>query len=86
MIFPNKNTDPNLSIINVMYYVLEILMNNGAAPVSEIRNYVEHSISDDALPLVEPAINLLFILGKVEYNSEIDSIYYLSSKASRKTA
>lgn len=86
MIFPNKNTDPNLSIINSMYFVLELLMSSGAATVREVREYVELNISDDALPLVEPSIDLLFLLGKVQYNADIDSLYFILEQSRRKTA
>lgn len=86
MIFPNKNTDPNLSIVNTMYYILELLMSSGASTISEIRDYVELNISDDALPLVEPSINILFLLGKAQYNADIDSLYYISPGSKRKIA
>lgn len=80
MIFPNKNTDPNLSIINVMYWIINYLVESGASAVDDLRNVLSSKISEDALPLLSPALDVLFLLGKVDYNMDMDVIYLTSMK------
>ena len=80
MIFPNKNTDPNLSVINAMCFILEFLMNSGQSTITELKNYIATEISEDVLPLFEPAIDVLFLLGKIEYDSRLDAVYLTYQK------
>jgi hypothetical protein len=77
MIFPTKYTDPNLSLINSVYYIMKFLMESGTASVSELLDALTNSLTEDSRPLFEPSINLIFILGKIEYLDSLDSFRYI---------
>ncbi len=77
MIKPHKYLDLNLSVINLGGIVLSIMQNDVLLKYDELLNKVLLARGEAAKELFLPTLSFLYILGKVEYKKEIDSIELL---------
>lgn len=76
MLRPNKHSHPDSTPINVAVMLLARLKKKRIDEFESLRVYAKKSVKGgDALFI--PAINLLYLLGLIEYLSKTDSIEYI---------
>jgi hypothetical protein len=73
---PNKNTHPDLTIIAVSSFLVKRLKKNQLETITELKNAIVDSNKDSG-PLLEPSLQLLFLLGLIEYHNKNDLIEYI---------
>ena len=74
MIQPTKYLDPDTSIIAVSTEVLEALRKQPALKYDELQGVVQSSLPDGARFNFPLALDLLYLLGLVDYFDDSDSI------------
>lgn len=75
MLRPNKHSHPDRTVINVAMLVTARLQARRLEPYDALRAYVRRSVSGGDF-LFLPALNLLYILGLVDYRQKTDSFEY----------
>lgn len=75
---PNKNADPDLTIMATSTFLLKKLKKNQFEKITELRLALMEN-NKNAVALLEPSLELLFILGLVEYHPKNDLIEYTGS-------
>ncbi len=76
---PSKHSHPDRTVINVVHLLLPRLRSKRIEEFDELRGFVKKSVkSGESLFL--PALNVLYILGLIEYRRKTDSIEYLGPK------
>lgn len=75
---PNKNADPDLTIMATSALLLKELKKNQFEKITDLRLLLmEHN--KNTVALLEPSLEFLFILGLVEYHPKNDLIEYTGS-------
>lgn len=74
MITPNKYLDLKLSIINVSALIIKPLQKINILSYEELENEVSKQLGKEVKHIFPYALNFLFLLDKIEYNANIDSI------------
>jgi hypothetical protein len=77
MIAPHKYLDLNLSVLNLGGVILNLLKEEEIMKYSELLNRVVLLRGENAKEVFIPAVSFLYLLGKVEYYSDNDTIEYL---------
>jgi hypothetical protein len=77
MIKPNKYTDPNCTSIEVIALVLSSLKANGQMKFDELYDLVITNKGSRAKDIFIGSLNVLFLLGKLEYVERLDIIGYI---------
>jgi len=77
MIAPHKYLDLNLSILNLGGIILNILKEDEALKWDELLNRVMLLRGGNAKEVFIPTLSFLYILGKIEYQQEIDTIEFV---------
>ncbi|MFD1449521.1 ABC-three component system middle component 8 [Oceanobacillus sojae] len=73
MLRPDKFTELNRSLIYVVALLIKLFKENDyKCSYGKLYNDLEKQIGDDALYLFLPAIDFLFLLGRVDYDIESD--------------
>ena len=76
MLRPTKHSHPDRTVVNVALLLLTRLRKRRLDNYSALRSYAKKGVaSGDVLFL--PALNLLFILGLIEYRPKTDAIEYV---------
>lgn len=76
MLRPTKHSHPDRTIVNASLLVLVRLRKQRIVDYGALRGYVKKGITGgDALFL--PALNLLFLLGLIDYHPKTDAIEYI---------
>lgn len=78
MIRPTKYMQVQTCSLRVAAIILANTRRLSAVPLAEIEDYVAHALGEPARVNVHPAINLLYLLGVIEYDSDADALVYLS--------
>lgn len=76
MIRPTKHSDPRKTALPVAGIILQRLRRYRTESLAELRHFVRKK-SLDADVLFVPAVDLLFLLGLVEYHPKTDSFEYV---------
>ena len=76
MLRPNKHSDPQLTVLPIAGELLKKLRSKRSCTVADLRKHVE-GIGTDRIPLLEPSIAVLYLLGLVEYRRKTDSMEYV---------
>ena len=76
MIRPAKHMDVNTCVLSVAASILSELQRTTAIPLDELDETIQTRISSIARLNFIPALNLLFLLGGIEYDDEADAIVY----------
>lgn len=76
MIRPNKHSHPDKTVIAASTVILRRLRNKRTETFDELRRCLA-KYDADSVSLFFPAVNLLFLLGLVEYRSKNDSFEYV---------
>ncbi|MFC0561939.1 ABC-three component system middle component 8 [Halalkalibacter alkalisediminis] len=73
MLRPDKFTDLNRSLIFAVALLIKVFKENDyKCGYGNLYNALEKQIGDDALYLFLPAVDFLFLLGRVDYDIESD--------------
>jgi len=76
MLRPSKHSHPDKTVINVALLLISRLRHRRLDGYDSLRSYVKKTVlGGDVLFLA--ALNLLFLLGLIEYRPKTDSIEYL---------
>ena len=76
MLRPSKHAHPDRTVLNVAMLLLAHLRARRVAQYDALRTYVRRQVAgSDALFL--PALNLMFLLGLIEYRPKTDAVEYV---------
>lgn len=74
MISPHKYLDLDLSVINLGGVILKVLLEHEVIKYDELLDKVLLATGESAKEVFVPTLSFLYVVGKIEYNREIDSI------------
>ena len=77
MITPHKYLNLNLSVLNLGGLILTILKEDSAIKYSELLDKVILARGINAKEVFIPTLSFLYLLGKIEYQKEIDTIEFI---------
>lgn len=77
MIAPHKYLDLNLSLLNLGGLILNIIKEEGAIKYDELLDKVILARGNTAKDVFIPTLSFLYILGKIEYKKDIDTIEFI---------
>lgn len=75
---PNKHSNPNQTVIAVAALVLKTLRKRGVEQYDVLSDIVESRIESGKF-LFLPALNLLYLLGAIDYHKKSDVFEYLGT-------
>ncbi len=73
---PNKHSNPDQTVIAAAALILKTLRKRGAEQYDILRDIVEGKIENGKF-LFLPALNLLYLLGAIDYHKKADVFEYL---------
>jgi hypothetical protein len=76
MLRPTKHSHPDCTVVNVALLLLTHLRKRRLDGYSTLRVYAKKAVAGGDV-LFLPAINLLFLLGLIEYRPKTDAIEYV---------
>jgi hypothetical protein len=76
MLRPSKHSHPDRTVINVSILLLGRLKARRLEDYAALKNFVKKNVSGGDV-LFLPAINLLYLLGLVDYRPKTDAFEYL---------
>ena len=77
MIKPGKYTDLNCTTIEVISIVLQAVKANGAMKFDELYDLIILKKGNRSKDIFISSLNILFLLGKLNYIEKLDSIGYI---------
>ena len=77
MIEPTKHLDLELSVLRVSALVLKELMKKRIVKHDELMRKLVDMTNDDVKLTLMPALNFLYIIGRIEYHQKTDSFEYI---------
>jgi hypothetical protein len=78
MLRPSKHSHPDRTVINVAMLLLTRLKSRRVEEYDVLKKYVKKNVSGGDV-LFLPALNLLYLLGVIDYRPKIDAVEYQSS-------
>ena len=75
---PNKHSNPDQTIIGVAALILKTLRKSGVEKYDNLEELVDEKI-DGGKYLFLPALNLLYLLGAVDYHKKADAFEYVGA-------
>ena len=84
MLRPSKHTDLNTCILNVGSLILKQLAKYGPTKYDDIVMNLKEELGDNARFQVGPSLNLLYILGLIEYDQNSDTVFRENSSIGEK--
>ncbi|PCI40857.1 MAG: hypothetical protein COB46_06030 [Rhodospirillaceae bacterium] len=79
MLRPSKHSHPDLTVMNMAYVLLSRLRKARSAGYSDLFRYATKS-HPNGETLFLPSLNLLFLLGLVQYHPKGDRLEYVGVK------
>ena len=79
MIKPTKHSHPDKTIIYVSFIMLKELRKKRVISYSDLFQLIKDKVTSGEF-LFMPTLNLLFLLGLIEYRAKTDSIEYIEKK------
>lgn len=76
MLAPTKHSHPDRTVVNVALLLLERLRARRVEGYDQLRRYVRNAVIGGDV-LLMPALNLLYVLGLVEYRAKTDALEYV---------
>ena len=76
MIRPNKHSHPDKTLVSASTVLLRRLRKKRSESFDDLRQWLVKKESD-AVGLFLPAVNLLFMLGLIEYRKKNDTFEYI---------
>lgn len=77
MIVPTKHLDLDRSLLRVSSEVLRFMKKKRIASYPAVVQFVKSKIGDDGDIVIGPALNFLFLIGRLEYRIKTDAFEYL---------
>ena len=77
MITPEKHLNLDACVLRSGAVILSTLRKNRIVALPKLREDLEKAVGVDAEFLFMPAVNFLFLLGRIEYHPSTDSFEYL---------
>lgn len=77
MISAHKYLDLNLSLLNLGGVILNIIKEDNAVKYDELLEKVILARGINAKEVFIPALSFLYLLGKIEYQKDIDTIEFI---------
>ena len=78
MIKPTKHMDLNTCVLSVAASILVELQRTKAIPLDELDEAIQARIDATAQLNFIPALNMLYLLGSIDYDTEADAIVLLA--------
>jgi len=75
---PNKHSNPDQTIIGVAALLLKTLSKSGVEKYDDLEELVDSKIEGGKY-LFLPALNLLYLLGAVDYHKKSDAFEYVGA-------
>jgi len=72
---PNKNANPDLTVMAVSAFLLKRIKKNRLETITELQLALLEN-DKSSTPLLESALEFLFLLGLIEYHTKNDLIEY----------
>lgn len=79
MLTPKKHLDLDSSVIRVAALILSELQRRSVVQLEKLRAYIIRRVGEDGEIAFLPSINFLYLVGKVAYHPQNDTIEFLSS-------
>jgi hypothetical protein len=76
MLRPTKHSHPDRTILSVALLLIQYLKKRRIEDYGKLRAYAKKAVSGGDF-LYLPALNLLFLLGLIEYRAKTDAIEYI---------
>ena len=76
MLTPKKHLDLDTSVLRVSSIILKELQRKGVIEYERLRGVVERRTGSDGLMSFVPGLNVLYLLGLVDYHVKNDTIEY----------
>lgn len=77
MIAAHKYLDLHLSILNLGGVIINIIIKDGAVKYDELLEKIILARGIDAKEVFLPTLSFLYLLGKIEYKKDIDTIEFI---------
>jgi hypothetical protein len=77
MIIPSKHLDLERSVLRVSSEVLRALRKRRVMSHDALVRFIRGKVGDDGDIVVFPALNFLYLLGRLEYHIKTDTFEYL---------
>ena len=86
MIRPTKHTHPDRTVISVASLLLDHLRKNRVGRFDDLRHHIKKILShvQNADAIFLPAINLLYMLGLIDYRPKTDSFEFIGKTNPKK--
>ena len=78
MLTPEKHLDLDTSVLRVSSLLLKELQRKGVVDYEKLRHLVERRTGTDGSFAFMPALNVLFLLGLIDYHVKNDTVEYRS--------
>lgn len=79
MLIPSKHDHPDQTVLSVSSVLLRQLRRQRIVPYADLVKFARRKVKGGDVLFV-PAINLLYILGLVEYRRKVDSFEYVGPR------
>lgn len=76
MLTPKKHLKMDTSVLRVFSLILRELQKRSVVEMDKLRAYIIRRVGPDGELAFMPAIDLLFLLGRVEYHLKNDTVEY----------
>jgi len=80
MIRPTKYMDPKSSVLSVSAEILSELLKRNLMSLQELDDLIQNRIDQKANINFTAALNFLYLLGCLDYDTESDVIYYVKDR------
>ena len=80
MIRPSKHLDLDRSVLRVMSVILYALRRRRMMEYDAVVRLIRTKVGDDGDVVVAPALNFLFLVGRIQYHVKNDSFEYLEAR------
>jgi len=80
MIRPTKYTNLNLSLLNVSSIIIEQIKENKTLLYDELLNRVTNQLGNNARFIFTNALVMLFAIGCLNYDPNLDAIYFIKKE------
>lgn len=74
MIRPDKHTDIKYSIVYLSPIILKEIQQNGIIKIDDLKNTLINQVGNGISEKFEYALSFLYILNKIKYIEELDSL------------
>ncbi len=76
MLTPRKHLDLNTSLLRIASIMLKELHKRGVIEMMTLKQRVIRKVGNNGELMFLPALNFLYLLGKVEYHEQNDTLEY----------